>query len=244
MFCTNSEPHPACQFFLPYLVLPSVAFTISHFFDKYSGPLPVPCISMYVLPLPHLILRYMLASAHHISSIFLFSSSFFTFSNELYHYCIFLVLLDGATPSRSLLPTNQHPTIDSRHPSFLLIAFSSSFLSLPSFFVASSFLPLLWNFHACILITRRTFSPRVSPLSYPVFLAVLDLVLVQDFLFHSFSQLLPTLIHLILVQTSTSPHFFCVCSPCLSFLEETILSPSLFHLGTFVHLPLTLVPVA
>ena len=44
-------------------------------FDRYFGPVHVPCIFMHLLSLPHLIHRYLLASTHH--SVRCFVSSLF-----------------------------------------------------------------------------------------------------------------------------------------------------------------------
>ena len=80
--CTKSELHLACPFFLPYRVLQMSLSSFSQVFDKYFGPMHVPCIFMYLLPHPHLMHRYLLASAHHSVRCFVF----FSFSSTKIHF--------------------------------------------------------------------------------------------------------------------------------------------------------------
>ena len=75
-----------------------------------------------------------------------------------------------------------------------------------------------------------------------------------NFLLHCFRQLLPTLIHLFLTPRSPPDHFFCVFIQRAAwlvlhlfsrpFFHFFLLCPSLLHLETYVHAPLTQVPFA
>ena len=54
-------------------------------FDKYFGPVHFPLIRMYLLPLPHLIHRYLLASVHNCVRCFV-SSFFLSTKNPLFFW--------------------------------------------------------------------------------------------------------------------------------------------------------------
>ena len=63
IFCTRSRPPAAYPLFLPNRDLQSDALLhFPKFSDKYFGPLHFLGIFMYLLPLPHLMHRYLLAS--------------------------------------------------------------------------------------------------------------------------------------------------------------------------------------
>ena len=75
--CTRSNLLPACPFFLSCRGLQFAAHTIfPNSVSSIFGPVHFPFIFMYLLPLSHIMHRYLLVAAHHsvrcfISSIFL-----------------------------------------------------------------------------------------------------------------------------------------------------------------------------
>ena len=76
ILCTRSGSPPVCPFFLPNHDLPEWRLHyFPRFFYKYFGPVHFPVIFIYLLSLPHLVHRYLLASAHH--SVRCFVSSLF-----------------------------------------------------------------------------------------------------------------------------------------------------------------------
>ena len=79
--CTKSGSPLVYQLFLPNHDLPGDVCPIIPFFDKHFGPKHFPGIFMYLLPLPHLMHRYLLASARHAVRCFVLSLLLSTFGN-------------------------------------------------------------------------------------------------------------------------------------------------------------------
>ena len=142
-----------------------------------------------------------------------------------------------------------HSTFSSDFPRHVLHHFDSLLL-LHLFFFRRLILLALQSLQVVLSKQRENSCPAIfSPLSYYVFLlsahpppfqggtssceclsvAFFDLVLVQDFLFHSFGQILSALVHFALAETSPFTHFFSVSSTAifgLSFIS------SIDHPGT------------